>query len=242
MGHPSRPTSAGANLQAVTFDVGGTLIKPHPSVGHVYAAVAARHGLNAAPDLLNEGFAAAWKAKQCFNHTREDWAGLVERTFAAHGQAGASSLFFNELYDRFAEPDAWHLFEDVFPVVHALREKKIRLAIISNWDERLRKLLTALNLDSYFDPIIISCEVNAPKPSGRIFEAAATKLGLPPADILHVGDSWEEDIHGAKQAGFQAAWLRRKEASLPGGEFITSLIELIGLVEKRSRTSFSPKD
>ncbi len=34
-------------IRAVTFDVGGTLIEPWPSVGHVYAEVAARHGVAA---------------------------------------------------------------------------------------------------------------------------------------------------------------------------------------------------
>jgi phosphoglycolate phosphatase-like HAD superfamily hydrolase len=47
-------------IQAVTFDVGGTLIDPWPSVGHVYAAVAAEHGLTGVdPESLNVRFAAA---------------------------------------------------------------------------------------------------------------------------------------------------------------------------------------
>ena len=47
-------------VRAVTFDVGGTLIKPSPSVGDIYAEVAARHGRKkVSPETLNRRFAAA---------------------------------------------------------------------------------------------------------------------------------------------------------------------------------------
>ena len=48
------------NIKAVTFDAGGTLIKPWPSVGHVYAEAAAGHA-RIAPERLNERFAAVWQ-------------------------------------------------------------------------------------------------------------------------------------------------------------------------------------
>ena len=40
------------NVKAVTFDVGGTLIEPWPSVGHAYAEVAQRHGVEVEPDVV----------------------------------------------------------------------------------------------------------------------------------------------------------------------------------------------
>src|SRR5512133_1823564 len=62
-------------LQAITFDVGGTLLEPWPSVGHVYAEVAARHGLpGLAPEALNRQFHAAWRALPEFHYTRAEWA------------------------------------------------------------------------------------------------------------------------------------------------------------------------
>ena len=63
-------------VRAVTFDVGGTLIKPSPSVGHIYAEVAARHGRKkVSPETLNRRFAAAWKGLKSFNHTPRGMGG-----------------------------------------------------------------------------------------------------------------------------------------------------------------------
>src|ERR1039457_5439811 len=92
-------------LAAVTFDVGGTLIEPWPSVGHVYAEVAARHGVkNVLPELLNERFKAAWRAQKDFAHTRAAWADLVDQVFLELCAEPPGKTFFPELYDHFAQP------------------------------------------------------------------------------------------------------------------------------------------
>jgi putative hydrolase of the HAD superfamily len=49
-------------VKAVFFDVGGTLIHPWPSVGEIYATVAARHGITITPEQAERGFRASWKA------------------------------------------------------------------------------------------------------------------------------------------------------------------------------------
>ena len=143
--------------------------------------------------------------------------------------------FFAELYDRFAEPDAWHIYEDVLPTLDLLASREIKLAIISNWDERLRPLLHKLKLDHYFEAFAISLEVGFPKPSPVIFEHAANRLGLPASSILHVGDSSEMDIAGANAAGFQAhpnpSSLRAPTSGLH------SLAELAAMIDK-----FKPND
>src|SRR5206468_3601936 len=70
------------SIRAVTFDVGGTLIEPWPSVGHIYAEVAARHGMKGlSAVVLNRQFTAAWRARKIFNYARSEWAELVNETF-----------------------------------------------------------------------------------------------------------------------------------------------------------------
>ena len=197
------------NIKALTFDVGGTLIQPWPSVGHVYAEVAARHGKKIPPAVLNQRFAKSWRALKQFNHGREEWAALVDQTFAGFLEQPPSETFFAELYDRFSEPDAWHVFEDVRPALDALAVRGFNLGILSNWDERLRPLLEKLGLAKYFEVIVISCEVGFPKPSPVIFEHAAKRLGLAPGFILHVGDSQEADVDGATRADYRALLLER---------------------------------
>ncbi len=218
----------GADIQAVTFDIGGTLITPWPSVGHVYAEIAARHGHpGISPKLLERRFAAAWKAFPNFNHTREQWATLVEATFRGLVPLPPRQTFFPALYDRFTEPAAWHVFEDVLPALEALKARRMKLGVISNWDERLRPLLRALNLDAYFDVIVISCEAGCSKPSPGIFKRAIEALGMPAAAVLHVGDSLPLDVHGAAAAGMRGLLLERRAAGPRGrGSAIRSLAEL----------------
>ena len=220
-------------ISAVTFDVGGTLIEPWPSVGHVYAEVAARHGARNLPaELLNERFKTAWRAQKDFAYTRDAWAKLVDQTFRGLCARPPSETFFGELYDHFAQPAAWRVFEDVLPTLDRLATQGVQLGIISNWDERLRLLLRRLRLENYFEAIVISCEVGFSKPSPVIFGHAAEKLGLPPAAILHVGDSFALDVNGASLAGFGARRIRR--GAKPGtGEEIPSLAVLPAAIAGR---------
>jgi len=217
-------------IQAVTFDVGGTLIEPWPSVGHVYAEVAAQHRLkNLTAEFLEARFRTAWRARKNFNDTRAGWEELVDEVFRGLAAQPPSATFFPKLYERFAQPAAWRVFDDVLPALDALASRGIKLGVISNWDERLRELLRRLRLHDYFEAVIISCEVGFAKPSPVIFEQAALKLGLSPASVLHVGDSLELDVRGAESAGFQALQLRRQREE-PGRGGLKNLGELMARI------------
>jgi putative hydrolase of the HAD superfamily len=223
-----------STIRAVTFDVGGTLIEPWPSVGHVYAEVARQHGAGAiAPELLNRRFSQAWKAATAFAHRREDWAALVDTTFAGLTQALPSQSFFGALYDRFAEPRSWRIYDDVLPTLQALSRNGIKLGIISNWDERLRSLLQALKLHDFFEVVVVSYEVGVTKPGALIFRETSLRLGFQPNEVLHVGDSLEMDVRGAEQAGLRALQIHRGKDGGPGS--VSNLEDLLSRAYLRSR-------
>jgi putative hydrolase of the HAD superfamily len=213
-------------IQAVTFDVGGTLIEPWPSVGHLYAEIAETHGLkNISPADLNLRFAAAWEANTSFDYTKAGWERVVNETFRGLTGASGRVTFFAQLYERFARANAWRVFPDVRPTLESLASQGIRLGAVSNWDERLRGLLQQLRLHDYFETLAISCEVGFPKPSPVLFQHAATKLGLPATAILHVGDRVDLDIRGARAAGFAAVRVERGRGARAAGS-LRSLAEL----------------
>ena len=213
------------NVAAITFDVGGTLIDPWPSVGHASAEVAARHGVHVAPEEITQRFVEAWRQRGEFEYTKTGWAAMVDATFAGLTTTLPSQSFFDELYFDFGTPKPWRIFDDVLPPIAALREHGTRLAVISNWDDRLCPLLESLELASAFEVILVSAEVGYAKPAPEIFQAAAVALQLPPAQILHVGDSENEDHHGAQAAGLQSRWVCRGSAE-PIGLSIPSLTDL----------------
>ena len=215
-------------IQAVTFDVGGTLIEPWPSVGHVYAQVAAAHGHpGISPELLGERFLMAWKDRADFAYTRDGWAELADGIFEGLTSTPPSRTFFPDLYARFAEKSAWRVFADVGPALHRMRHLGIKIGLISNWDERLRPLLADLGLARDFDAVIISCEEGVSKPDPAIFKIAAERLGVQPPGVLHVGDSWREDFEGALEAGCRALLVSRHPGAGGAPGIIRSLAEIL---------------
>ncbi len=227
----TRAVRTAPTIKAVTFDAGGTLLEPWPSVGHIYAEVAAGFGVrDADPAQLNQQFVAAWRAKRGFDYSRAAWLDLVERSFAGLAEPLPDG-FFPAVYERFTEPDAWHVFDDVLPTLDALAQHGTRLAVVSNWDERLEPLLARLGLRDRFEVVVVSCHAGFTKPAPGIFAAALERLGLPPEATLHVGDSLIEDVTGARAAGLHARLIRRHAPPVPG-EQVRSLGELVELVRQ----------
>lgn len=211
----NRPKPLTHPIKAVTFDMGGTLVVPHPSVGEVYCRIARRHGVKGiSPELLEQRFRQAWQAARSAPQRREDWETMVDGIFAGLCQPPPSQTFFGELYEEFRHARSWKLLPDVIPTLEALAGLGVDLGIVSNWDERLRPLLAELRLDRYFTCFAISCEAGFAKPSPVIFQEALRQLGCPAAAVLHVGDALREDFAGAMSAGLAALHLRRDAPSL----------------------------
>ena len=115
-------------------------------------------------------FEEAWQGRGDFAHSYQAWANLADTTFAGLVDRRPSDSFFPDLYARFTERDAWRIFEDVIPTLEELASRGVPLAAVSNWDERLRPLLKALNLEGYFEAVLVSSELYFAKPSNVIFE------------------------------------------------------------------------
>jgi putative hydrolase of the HAD superfamily len=216
-------------IQAVTFDVGGTLLEPCPSVGEVYCRIAREFGFGQIPAAtVTEQFLTAWRARGVFGYTRGEWRQLVEESLS--GFCAVSDELFKAIYEGFAQRESWRVFEDVFPTLHALRGGGLKLGVISNWDERLRPLLDAVGLAESFDVTVVSTEVGAHKPDREIFDAASRALQLPGGAILHVGDSRREDLEGAIAAGFHAFRISRNSPTPRSETEIASLLEIPGRI------------
>lgn len=215
-------------IRAVTFDVGGTLIEPWPSVGHVYAATAATGGFGELdPAALNQRFHDAWQRHATtFDFTKAAWARLVVESLADLGPKARSPELFEAIWTGFTQASAWRVFGDVAPCLAELKARGLRCAVISNWDGRLTPTLRNLGLAAEFEFILASAEVGFAKPAREIFERAQGELGLTAHEILHVGDGRREDRDGANAAGFRGVWLDR--AGVPGSEGIALLTELLG--------------
>ncbi len=218
-------------VQAVTFDVGGTLIQPWPSVGEIYVEVAEQCGIgNLDAQLVERQFCRAWAEKEDFQHNQQDWLELLVQSFRNVLTRSQCIELFPAVFARFARADAWRIHDDVLPALDELSGRGFRLAVVSNWDIRLRSLLKDLKLMSFFETVSISGEVGFPKPSPVLFEHVLKKLGLPGDAVVHVGDSVQEDVSAARNSGLAGILIRR---SVPSGNgTISRLGELSGLLQE----------
>jgi putative hydrolase of the HAD superfamily len=118
-------------------------------------------------------------------------------------------------------------FADVRPALIAARSRGQRLVVVSNWDASLHCVLRALELEPLLDGILTSAEAGSRKPAPAIFEQALALVGAEPEQAIHVGDSLEEDVAGARAAGIEPVLVRREGGPVaPGVRTISTLDEL----------------
>ncbi len=117
---------------------------------------------------------------------------------------------FAELWDHFRRPESWTVFSDVAPALQALSEAGFRVRIASNFDGRLRDVVRGLaDLEPWSTPLIISSEIGYRKPHPAFYQAACESLGLPPSQVLCLGDDVENDVQGPSRAGLRALLIDR---------------------------------
>jgi putative hydrolase of the HAD superfamily len=211
-------------IRAILFDAAGTLFFLTKTVGDHYAYVGREVGLELDAQELESAFHAAWKQmpqRPAIDGPRENddkgwWRELVGHVF----DQVAPSLsefdrdnFFEVAYEHFAEPGVWELYPEVPGVLEELAPR-FRLAVISNFDGRLRLILQHLGISKFFSQIFISSELGADKPDPEIFRRALQLNGTRPAETLHIGDDPERDWKGASQAGLAIFRLKRPSNSL----------------------------
>lgn len=220
------------NIRAITFDAAGTLLVPTPSVGHIYATLAESYGVESLPDDVHNAFVETFREALHASDTpppfdRPDaeqflwWREIVERTFRRTGHldafGDAFESFYGALYARFAEPDVWEIFEDVLPTFEFLTEAAIPIAVVSNWDNRLKRLIAATPLAHHLGFVLTSADARSMKPDPGIFRIAASRLETEPQHVLHIGDTLREDVEGARAAGFHALHLDRSSTHTTDG-------------------------
>jgi putative hydrolase of the HAD superfamily len=211
-------------IRAILFDAAGTLFYLTKTVGDHYANVGRRVGLDLDAQQLESAFHSAWQQmprRPAIDGARENddkgwWRELVGHVFDQVAPS-VSKLdrdnFFEVAYEHFAEAGVWKLYPEVFGVLEQLRER-FQLAVISNFDGRLRLILQNLGISKYFAHVFISSELGADKPDPAIFRRALKEMHLDADEVLHVGDDPERDWKAAAAAGLPVFRLDRPRNSL----------------------------
>jgi putative hydrolase of the HAD superfamily len=210
--------------KAIFFDAAGTLFHLPRGVGYHYALVANELGLKWDSAQLDRAFQNAWNAmprRVAIDGPREnddkDWwrelVDLVVNEVAPSLNELDRDNFFEIAYEHFAEAGVWELFPEVLEVLENLAPR-FQLAVVSNFDGRLRMILEQLGVSKFFRWVFISSELGADKPDPEIFRRALKVIDLQAKEVLHVGDDPDRDWRAATAAGLSIFELDRKRNSL----------------------------
>lgn len=127
------------------------------------------------------------------------------------------------------------LYDDVVTTLQDLRNAGFKLVIVSNWDTPLGPLTERLGISEYFDVIVASHDVRvrSEKPDPHIFNYALTAVNVSVEEAVHVGDTYEADIVGARNVGIRPILLDRDNTQADRWcETIQSLSELPELLKE----------
>ncbi len=231
------------DVRVVLLDAAGTLFRVRGSVGAVYSELAARHGVQAPHDQVEQRFVSAFRRKSAEGIAPQDtidpevaekrwWREIVQEVFSDRMSEATMDSYFHDVFEHFRTAAAWEVYPDTSRSLEDLRSRGLRLAVVSNFDSRLFDILENLEIGRFFENTFISWRAGVAKPDPRIFRDAVGALGVAPARALHVGDSLQEDYQGAIRAGLRAVLLDRRRLQPPsaGVPTIGSLDELKELI------------
>ena len=212
--------------RGLLIDAMGTLLEPAEPVAVTYARQAAAVGITVLPEQMGAAFAAAYGAapamafpdrsvKSLDQQEKEWWLACVRDTFQRAGQPLELTLLrklTRQLFYHYASPDAWVVPEDVPPCLQRWHGAGLKLAVVSNFDSRLDRLLETLLLRQWFTAVLISSRCGVAKPDPRLFHLALERLELSPHEVWHLADS-AADLQGARAAGIRCILVQRTQSS-----------------------------
>ncbi|GIJ52298.1 hydrolase [Virgisporangium aliadipatigenens] len=219
-------------FEAVLFDAGDTLIRLCGSGEKLLHRAAAQ--LGAAP-LDPAEVSAVWRGVLERSSTAEElakgrdlssdrhhevWTALYETAGCERLAPGLSEA----LYRLTVAAESWEAFPDARPVLETLRERGLRVGIVSDTGFDLRPALDRLGLSPFVEVTVMSYEHGVCKPAVKPFLSACDRLGVAPEKTLMVGDNPLTDS-GAVDAGMYVFLLPRPRRTGPRGlEHVLSLI------------------
>jgi putative hydrolase of the HAD superfamily len=220
--------------RAVLLDAMGTLLRLEPPGPALARRLREHHGLAVSTSAAERALGAEmryYRAHHDEGHDESSLRDLRLRCAQVLGEAlgaQAQSIPPQALVGSLLGALHFSAYDDAAPALRALRAEGRRLVVVSNWDISLPRALQQAGLAPLLDGVVTSAAVGASKPLPQIFAAALRVADARPAEALHVGDSVEHDVAGARSAGIEALLLDRGAGPRrsAGATVIGSLSEL----------------
>jgi 2-haloalkanoic acid dehalogenase type II len=204
-------------VRAVFLDALGTLVELEPPWVSLRARVPAEVG----DERLEQALRAEMAYYRDHAHEGRDEASLADLRKRCAAIV-SERLGIEVTVDELVEAIRFDAYPDAEPALRDLHRRGQRLVVVSNWDYALPRVLERCGIDGLLDGTVTSAQTGSRKPDPEIFRAALKLSGCAPDEALHVGDTPEEDVEGARAAGIRALLIDRDGN---GGD-IASLTEI----------------
>jgi len=201
-------------IEAVVFDLYGTLLYLAEE-SRSYAKLFFSIGLQTPEELS--------KARRiCMTEDFDNLSELVERI--------KPNLRIDfQIYQDEVEKEraSAALYPETKEVLERLRERNIKLGLISNLASPYKKPFFDLGLNAYFDGVLFSCDAGLRKPDPEIYQMMIETIKIDPAYVLMTGDKIHTDVDGPKSAGMKAVHLNRKDKSADSIETLREIFQYL---------------
>lgn len=212
-------------IRTLFFDVGFTLIYPHPSDLEICLQVCARLGLHLHQDDIESRLREAqdfylrqmranrhvWASETAIAEFWSTYYINMLRPLVEEQDEKRLRQLAEAIHHEYDSHTTWRLYSDVIPTLEALRaSQRYTLGAISDWGISLGPILQRLQLNNYFDCLLISAAIGHGKPAPALYEAALERANAIADYTLHIGDSYTLDVLGARAVGMTPLLLDRK--------------------------------
>jgi putative hydrolase of the HAD superfamily len=204
---------ADTRTRAVFLDALGTLVRLEPPAPRLRAELA-RRGVDVGEEAAARAIRAEIAYYRAHLHVARDAESLARLRRACAAEMAPHLPEADDLLGALMAAIEFTPFEEVPHVLRELRARGCRLVVVSNWDVSLHEMLERTGLAPLIDGAISSAEAGAAKPDPAIFAPALELAGVGPEHAVHVGDTPEEDVAGARAAGIRAVLLQRERGDL----------------------------
>lgn len=205
-----------ASVSTIVFDAVGTLLRPVEPVAVTYERIGRDHGsmLNVptVATRFHEALRQADWQPATHDHFRITWQQIVATVFQELPNADMD--LFECLWRYFGSPASWSLIDAAVPTLQELESSGLRMAMASNFDDRLTSIVEAFRELAMCRPILTATAIGVAKPHPGFFQAVSQRLEQSPNQLCMVGDDWELDIQPARDAGWHAVWIEHHSSAI----------------------------
>jgi len=232
-----------SEIRAVVLDIDGTLCSLTHGVGTIYHDLLRERGLVSDSAALEAAVRQVWpRFQETYLNTRDDyrttharerevWFEFVRRVCAAaHIPYGTDHAVVEFIYEAFASRAYRRVEPGAIDFLRRAHARGLILAAASNNDPRSKVMVRELGLDVYLSRVLVAGDLGWKKPSPNFYHALSTRIAVPPANILHVGNDRALDVEAAIHLGFSAVlYAPQGGAPSPSVASFSELGDMLGL-------------